>query len=209
MNQTRGHKQMAYFCWITKWYIFRIWQSFIQEKSWIIIVWTQTMMMSDQYLYKSPALEVYGHCRLLLPWLRVPYWFFCNSGLKNCWHELPGIEPTTLDLISQSGDYDLAATANPWMSRRVVLVWGKCQTLPTDYQKTNTPQFDHILLNCAPSNPPNIKYWAIICPSQFQDPAVQKWEGLEKKHARVSGYSVPDAPKQKSAFQDTWYSRGA
>jgi len=36
------------------------------------------------------------HCRLLLPWLRVPYWFFLQSWLKNCWHGRPGIEPTTL-----------------------------------------------------------------------------------------------------------------
>jgi len=34
---------------------------------------------------------------------------FCNPGLKNCWHGRPGIEPTTLDLNSQSGAYDLSA----------------------------------------------------------------------------------------------------
>jgi len=42
--------------------------------------------------------------------------FFCNLGLKNCWHGQPGIEPTTLDLSSQSGragTYDLSATATP------------------------------------------------------------------------------------------------
>jgi len=39
--------------------------------------------------------------------------FFCNSGLKNCWHRLPGIEPTTLDLSSESGAYDLSAEATP------------------------------------------------------------------------------------------------
>jgi len=27
--------------------------------------------------------------------------FFCNPGLKNCWHGQLGIEPTTLDLCSQ------------------------------------------------------------------------------------------------------------
>jgi len=32
--------------------------------------------MLDQHLFKSPAKEVYGHCRLLLPWLRVPSLFF-------------------------------------------------------------------------------------------------------------------------------------
>jgi len=41
--------------------------------------------------------------------------FFCNPGLKNCWHTWPGIEPTTttLDLSSQSGAYDLSGTATP------------------------------------------------------------------------------------------------
>jgi len=39
-----------------------------------------------------------GDCRLLLPWLRVPLWFFCNPGLKYCWHGR-GFELTTLDLI--------------------------------------------------------------------------------------------------------------
>jgi len=38
--------------------------------------------------------------------------FFCNPGLKNCWHGRPGMEPTTttttLDLSSQSGAYDLS-----------------------------------------------------------------------------------------------------
>jgi len=28
----------------------------------------------------------YGHCRLLLPWLRVSCWLFCYLGLRNCWH---------------------------------------------------------------------------------------------------------------------------
>jgi len=33
--------------------------------------------------------------------------------LKNCWYGRPEIEPTTLDLSSQSGAYDLSATATP------------------------------------------------------------------------------------------------
>jgi len=39
--------------------------------------------------------------------------FFCNPGLQNCWHGQPGIEPTTTTLYisSQSGAYDLSATA--------------------------------------------------------------------------------------------------
>jgi len=69
--------------------------------------------MHDQHFYKSPAIEVYGHCRLLLPKLRVPCWFFSQSGIENCWHGRPGIEPTTLDINSQSGAYDLSATATP------------------------------------------------------------------------------------------------
>jgi len=36
---------------------------------------------------------------------------FCNPGLKNCWHGWLGIEPTTLDLSSQSGACYLSATA--------------------------------------------------------------------------------------------------
>jgi len=64
--------------------------------------------MRDQQLYKSPAIEVHGHCRLLLPWLRVPCWFFLQSGVE----KLLGIEPTTLDLSSQSGAYDLLDTAD-------------------------------------------------------------------------------------------------
>jgi len=42
-----------------------------------------------------------SHCRLLLPWLRMPCWFFCNLGLKNCWHGW-GFKPATLDLSYQS-----------------------------------------------------------------------------------------------------------
>jgi len=39
------------------------------------------MLMNDQHLYKNPAIEVYGHCRLLLPRLRVHCWnFFVIQG---------------------------------------------------------------------------------------------------------------------------------
>jgi len=41
---------------------------------------------------------VYGHCRLLLPWLRVPCWFFWNLLLKNC---------------SQSSVFDLSFKTTP------------------------------------------------------------------------------------------------
>jgi len=64
--------------------------------------------MRDQHLYKSPTIEVYGHCRLLLPWLRVPGWFFCNPRYAaGNWTHNP------LDLCSQSGAYDLSAKATP------------------------------------------------------------------------------------------------
>jgi len=53
-----------------------------------------------------------------------PYWeclvdFFRNPGLKSCWHGQPGIEPIPLDPSSQSGAYDLSATATPFKSVKV------------------------------------------------------------------------------------------
>jgi len=36
-------------------------------------VQTHPMLMQDQNLYQSLAIEVYGHCRLLIPGLGVPY----------------------------------------------------------------------------------------------------------------------------------------
>jgi len=44
----------------------------------------------------------------------MPIDFFCDPGLKNCWHGLLGIEPTTLYLSSQSGAFDLSAMATPY-----------------------------------------------------------------------------------------------
>jgi len=61
----------------------------------------------------TSAIEVYCHWRLRLPWLRVPLLIFCNLELKNCSHGRPGIEPTTLDLGSQSGTYHLSTSATP------------------------------------------------------------------------------------------------
>jgi len=40
-----------------------------------------------------------SHCRLLLPWLRMPCWLFCYPGLKDCWHGQLGIEPTTFGTL--------------------------------------------------------------------------------------------------------------
>jgi len=51
--------------------------------------------MCDQHLYQSPAIEVCGHCRLLLPWLRVPCWSFLQSGIEKLL-EWPGV--WTVDL---------------------------------------------------------------------------------------------------------------
>jgi len=44
---------------------------------------------------------------------------FCNLRLKNCWHGLLRIEPTTLDLCSQSGAYDLSAMVTPMVKSNV------------------------------------------------------------------------------------------
>jgi len=46
----------------------------------------QFQWMANTFIIKSPSIEVYGHCRLLLPNLRVPSSFFGNQRLKNCWH---------------------------------------------------------------------------------------------------------------------------
>jgi len=70
--------------------------------------------MGDQHLYKSPAIDVYSHCTdYYYPDCGCLVDFFCNLGLKNCWHGGLGIDPTTLDLSSQSGAYDLSAMATP------------------------------------------------------------------------------------------------
>jgi len=69
--------------------------------------------MCDQHLYQSPVIEVYEtadyynnltECAFMI--------FLCNLGLKNYLHG-QGFEPTTLDLSSQSGAFDLSATATP------------------------------------------------------------------------------------------------
>jgi len=81
------------------------------------------MLMRDQHLYKSPA-DVYGHCRLLLPWLRVPCWFFLQSGVEKllAWVAGDWTHNHTLDLSSQSGAYDLSATATPWIEDMTILI---------------------------------------------------------------------------------------
>jgi len=73
------------------------------------------MLMRDQHLYKSPSIDVMATADYYYPDWECLVDFFCNPGLKNCWHGWPGIEPTTttLDLSSQSGAYDLSAMATP------------------------------------------------------------------------------------------------
>jgi len=95
--------------------------------------------MRDQHLYKSPAIEVYGHCRLLLPWYLLYIWgrgkFIYNINInkhititltEGAWLIFfqSGVEKllawangdwahNPLDLCSQLGAYDLSATATP------------------------------------------------------------------------------------------------
>jgi len=69
--------------------------------------------MRDQHLYKSPSVEVYWSLQITINLTESALLiFFCNLGLKNCWHGLLGIEPTTLDLGSQSGAYNLSPMVN-------------------------------------------------------------------------------------------------
>jgi len=62
-----------------------------------------------------------------------------------------------------------------------------------------------------------MNYLAIFYLSQFQEPQVRPcgpkmgliigWQcELKKNHPRVSECSLPDGVKQKSAFQNTWFS---
>jgi len=69
--------------------------------------------MRDQHPYNSPAIEVYvATADYYYPDLGCLFDFLCNPGLKNCWHGLLGIKPTTFDLSSQSGAFDLSASAS-------------------------------------------------------------------------------------------------
>jgi len=60
----------------------------------IIVIW-YSIYSTDVFLKIIIFTRVTAECRLPLPWLRVASWFFCNQGLKNCWHG-SGIEPVTL-----------------------------------------------------------------------------------------------------------------
>jgi len=68
----------------------------------------------DLQFYKSPAIETYGKCRLLFPWLRVPSWY-----LKT------GVEPTTLYLCELVISYyiTLILLIDPFLS------WNKISKL--------------------------------------------------------------------------------
>jgi len=76
----------------------------LKRKIIIILRSIESGVISEQSrpLSESCHNHVYGQCRILLPWLREP--FFCNPGLKNCWFGLRW-EPTTLDL--KSGTFKL------------------------------------------------------------------------------------------------------
>jgi len=55
---------------------------------------------------------VYGHSKLLLHWLRVPCWFFCNLGLKNCLH-VQGLNSQPEKLVLKQGAFDSSAMKIP------------------------------------------------------------------------------------------------
>jgi len=68
------------------------------------------MLMRNELLYHSP---VYGHWKFLHITLTEGDFliFFCNPRLKNCWQWQAGIEPTNLDLSSQSVAFHFSAMA--------------------------------------------------------------------------------------------------
>jgi len=70
------------------------------------------ILSTSQHLYKSPAIEVYVTADYHYPDLGCLVDFFAIQVEKL----IAGIEPTTLDLCSQSGAYDLSATATPAVS---------------------------------------------------------------------------------------------
>jgi len=76
------------------------------------------MLMLDQHLYKSPAIDVMTTADYYCPDWECLVDFFLQSGVEKL---LAGIEPTTttLDLSSQSGAYDLSAMATPM----IFLTW--------------------------------------------------------------------------------------
>jgi len=53
----------------------------------------QPMLMRDQNLYKSPAIEVLVTADYHNPDWACLCWYFCNAGLKNCWHWQLGLNP--------------------------------------------------------------------------------------------------------------------
>jgi len=95
--------------------------------------------MRNRHLYKSPAIEIYGHRRLLFPWLRVPYWYFWQYGVEK--------------LLALAGDWtdnlrsQFSATATPTMvgilvekGKTVILllnstIWPHKMKAPQEYPK--------------------------------------------------------------------------
>jgi len=97
--------------------------------------------MHDQHLNKSPAIEVYGHCRLQLPWLRVPGWFFfAIRGWKiagmGCW----GLNRQPFrSLFSVSCLWPLSH-GNPWAEK--LLSWLRIEIITLDLS-FQSGTFDH------------------------------------------------------------------
>jgi len=79
------------------------------------------MLVCDQYLYKSLAIHrhVHGQCRLCTITVTESALliFLQSARLKNCWHGWV-FEPTTLDLSSQSGAFDLPSMAKMYVSAK-------------------------------------------------------------------------------------------
>jgi len=77
------------------------------------------MSMQDQHLYKSPAVEVYGHYKFLLPWLRVPSWlFFAMRGWKIAGMGCLGLNPQPqIFVLSQVPMTSQTSKSSNWEQR--------------------------------------------------------------------------------------------
>jgi len=88
----------------------------------IIIIWCSIESVDvNVWVTQSPIIEAYGHCRLQLPWLRMPWWFFLLSGDEKLLACSWGFEPTSFELSSQFGPNDLSAKATPMLRFSVIL----------------------------------------------------------------------------------------
>jgi len=77
--------------------------------------------MHNQRLYESLVIEVYSHCKLLLPLLRVPCWFlYCNTRIKN-WRQM-----------SRVWTHNLRSWFSVSLSQVPMVPWGPCFLLIWD-----------------------------------------------------------------------------